>query len=193
MPHKFEPGARARLTSEDRRKRLPPEPILQEIGLKPGDTFVDIGVGTGLFALPAARMVGAEGLVFGLDISPEMVEDLALAAAAEGLSNLKAVLSEETAAHLPPEAAFYFMANVFHEIEDRAAYLERIRESMGPGSRLVIIDYHRRKTEHGPPLADRVEADEARGLCEAHGLSVFRVWEVNDEEYGLVAGPAPRP
>ena len=193
MPHKFEPEARARLTSEDRRKRLPPEAILREIGLKAGDTFVDIGAGTGFFALPAARMVGPTGRVFGLDTSPGMVEDLARAAAEEGLTNVEAVLSAETEARLPANAAFYVLVNVFHELEDRAAYLDRIRESMGVRSRLVIIDYHKKKTEHGPPLADRVDAAEARALCEAHGLSVLKVWEANEEEYGLIAGPAPRP
>jgi ubiquinone/menaquinone biosynthesis C-methylase UbiE len=193
MPHKFAPDGRARLTSEDRRKRLPPEEILGQIGLKEGDTLVDIGAGTGLFTLPAARIVGPGGRVFGLDISREMVDDLSRAAATEGLANIEAVVSEETEARLPREAEFYFMVNVFHELDDRAGYLDRIRDRMGPRSRLVIVDYRRKTTPHGPPLADRVDADEARALCEAHGLTVLRVWDVNDEEYGLIAGPAPQP
>lgn len=193
MPHKFDPGLRNRLSSEDRKGRLPAERILGEIGLKRGDTFVDIGAGTGFFALPAAAIVGPRGKVFGLDISPEMLADLEAAAARAGLTNVEHVLSAETEDHLPRNASFYFMANVFHELADKPGYLDRIQAAFGPESCLVVIDYHKRKTEHGPPLAERVSPDEACSLLEAHGFLVLRVWDINDEEYGLVAGPRPEP
>jgi cyclopropane fatty-acyl-phospholipid synthase-like methyltransferase len=41
----------------ERRKWQNPEAILSEIGLKSGQTFVDIGCGDGSFAIPAARLV----------------------------------------------------------------------------------------------------------------------------------------
>jgi ubiquinone/menaquinone biosynthesis C-methylase UbiE/membrane-associated phospholipid phosphatase len=193
MPHKFDPAQRSRLFSEDRRKRLPAGEILETVGLKAGDVFVDIGCGPGFFALPAARTVGASGRVIGLDVSPEMIADLQESAAREGLHNVEAVLSTEITDRLPRGATVYFMANVLHELADPRGYIRRVRESMAPGSRLAIVDYEKRKTEHGPPVEERFSLEEVRDLLQAHGLSVHKTWRVNAEEYGLLAGLAPAP
>jgi ubiquinone/menaquinone biosynthesis C-methylase UbiE/membrane-associated phospholipid phosphatase len=190
MPHKFDPAQRSRLFSEDRRKRLPAGEILEAVGLKPGDVFVDIGCGPGFFALPAARTVGPSGRVVGLDVSPEMIADLQKSAAREGLHNVEAVLSAEIADRLPRGATVYFMANVLHELADPRGYIRRVRECMGPGSRLAIVDYEKRNTEHGPPVEERFSLEEVRDLLQAHGLSVHKTWRVNEEEYGLLAAPA---
>jgi len=189
MPHKFDPFHRHRLCSSDRVRRLPPDEILKAIGLEPGGIFVDIGCGTGLFALPAARAVGPRGRVFGLDISRDMLDDLRRSAAGLGLKNIEARLAAETESRLPRGASVYFMANVFHELSDRAAYLRNIRKSMGPESRLVIIDYLKKRTAHGPPLRERVSMATAKSLLTAHGFVLRKVWRVNEEEYGLMAGP----
>jgi ubiquinone/menaquinone biosynthesis C-methylase UbiE len=190
--HKFNPADRSRLCSPDRLKRLQPARILNDIGLKPGDSLVDIGCGPGLFALAAASAVGPGGTVYGLDIYQEMIDDLRSAARALGLTNVRTMLTRETETGLPAGAAFYLMVNVFHELADRPAYLRNIRRSMGPVSRLVIIDYYRKKTLHGPPLGERVPLKQARALAAAQGLAVLRTWRVNEDEYGLMAAPRAR-
>jgi len=45
--------------------------------LKSGLTFMDLGCGPGFFALPAARMVGKSGKVYGVDINPGSIQELA--------------------------------------------------------------------------------------------------------------------
>ena len=60
----------------ERRKWQNPEAILREIGLKSGQTFVDIGCGDGFFAIPAARLVEESGKVYGLDSDLEAVRCL---------------------------------------------------------------------------------------------------------------------
>jgi 2-polyprenyl-3-methyl-5-hydroxy-6-metoxy-1,4-benzoquinol methylase len=60
--------ARRFLDDEDGRRRWQnPEAILAYVGLKAGFTFVDVGCGNGFFTVPAARLVGDEGTVYGLD------------------------------------------------------------------------------------------------------------------------------
>jgi len=46
---------------------------------------MDIGCGDGFFVLPAARLVGEEGKVYGLDIDREVIDRLKEEAAREGL------------------------------------------------------------------------------------------------------------
>ncbi len=66
-----------------------PESILQEIGLKPGLTFIDAGCGAGFFTLPAARPAGSSGRVIGLDINAAAIDEIRRQAAGEGLANLE--------------------------------------------------------------------------------------------------------
>jgi hypothetical protein len=58
---------------------------------------------------------------------------------------------------------------------------------MSAASRLVIIDFFRKKTEHGPPLRDRIPLRELRRLLAATGFKVERVFRPNGEEYGVIA------
>jgi ubiquinone/menaquinone biosynthesis C-methylase UbiE len=188
-PRVFDPARRKRLSSAGRRRRLPAEKILAEIGLGPGDVFVDIGCGTGFFTIPAAGRVGRLGRVYGLDIAPEMIADLVVSASQKKLANVQAILALAGKPRLPRGATFYFLANVLHEVPDKRALLGAILRSGNRRSKLVIIDYYRKKTEHGPPLKDRIPLKKAVSLIRKAGFRTERAWRVNAEEYGLIAVP----
>lgn len=187
MPLRSEEARLKRLMSAERRRRLPPERILTEIGLAPGQTFVDVGAGPGYFALPAAGIVGPSGRVFGLDISPFMLDRLRRLAARRNATNVRARRIPEAGVRFPAGADFYFFANVFHDIEDKPVYLRNLRSSMSDRSRLVIIDFLRKKTEGGPPLCERIPLRTLRSLLALTGFAVERVFRPNADEYGIIA------
>ncbi|MBN1938092.1 MAG: class I SAM-dependent methyltransferase [Candidatus Aminicenantes bacterium] len=190
MPHTFDAARFKRLMSAERRQELPPRPILEKIGLHPGQVFVDIGAGPGFFAIPAAEIVGPRGRVFGLDIAPVMAEELRKNAARKRAANIRVGIIPKTAAKLPPGADFYFLANVFHEVDDRKAYLRNIRRHMSASSRLVIIDYLKKKTKRGPRLSHRVPLKALRALLVETGFVVERIFRPNEMEYAVIARPA---
>ncbi|HTY35363.1 class I SAM-dependent methyltransferase [Mycobacterium sp.] len=66
------------------------ERLLDIAGVAPGDSVLDIGSGTGQPALSAARVVGPDGTVLGIDLSPLMVE--AARRASVGLGNVHFVV-----------------------------------------------------------------------------------------------------
>lgn len=70
--------------------------------LQRGDRVLDAGTGTGFAALAAARVVGSEGLVVGVDISPGMLREAAAAVRQSGLANIE--LLERDATDLRPFA-----------------------------------------------------------------------------------------
>src|SRR5213595_1861479 len=62
--------------------------------LEPGERVVDLGCGAGTDSLVAAQMVGPDGSVTGIDMTPEMLAKARAAAAAMGASNVEFLESE---------------------------------------------------------------------------------------------------
>ena len=75
--------------------------LLRELGLKPGMVVADVGAGTGYYARRMAPLVGASGIVYGVDVQPEMLRLLVDGAKAAGLGNIKPVLASVTDVKLP--------------------------------------------------------------------------------------------
>ena len=75
-------------------------------GLKPGNRVLDAGTGTGFAALHAARQVGEQGRVVGVDISQGMLSEARAEAAASSLANIEFIQCDATALAQFPDAAF---------------------------------------------------------------------------------------
>ena len=109
-------------------------------GLTRTSTIVDLGAGTGQFALAAARRFGH---VTAVDVSPTMLKLLEDRAASAGLTNLLCVqagfLSYE---HLGPPADGVYTRNALHHLPDfwKGLAFERIARMMRPGAVLRVHD-----------------------------------------------------
>jgi ubiquinone/menaquinone biosynthesis C-methylase UbiE len=64
------------------------EHVLRLAGLAPGMRVLDVGCGPGDVVFLAARLVGPQGTVIGVDRSPEAIEQARQRAAAAGLTNV---------------------------------------------------------------------------------------------------------
>ncbi|HEY7188278.1 MAG TPA: methyltransferase domain-containing protein [Vicinamibacterales bacterium] len=82
------------------------ERLVRLCELQPGEHVLDAGTGTGFAAIAAARLVGPEGRVLGIDVSAGMLRAARVAIEAAGLMNIE--LREADATHLPdlPTATF---------------------------------------------------------------------------------------
>jgi ubiquinone/menaquinone biosynthesis C-methylase UbiE len=127
------------------RKQGYPDPtedlaVLAAHGLDTRSTVVDLGAGTGRFALAAARRFGQ---VTAVDISPAMLKFLRQRAAADDVANLACVqagfLSYQ---HAGPPADAVYTRNALHQLPDfwKAVALDRIREMLRPGGVLRLHD-----------------------------------------------------
>jgi len=64
------------------------ERILRYIGISEGQTVLDFGCGCGNYTIPAARIVGEQGLVYALDEDKSVVERLMNRVKVAGLKNV---------------------------------------------------------------------------------------------------------
>lgn len=170
MGHKFNPANLARLESADREQMLDVQGIFDALRLEAGRVLADIGSGPGFFSLRAARRVGTAGKVYAVDVQPAMVQRVREQAQAQGLSQVEALQSEENRVPLPDGAAdAALVAMVLHEAEDQVAFLREVRRVVRPGGRIAIIEWNKVEMEMGPPLHERMDAQEVRSRTGAAG------------------------
>jgi ubiquinone/menaquinone biosynthesis C-methylase UbiE len=66
-----------------------PHEQLREAGLEPGQKVLEVGCGPGYFTLPAAEVVGGEGLVYAVDVNPLAVKRVRKKVEKEGIKNIE--------------------------------------------------------------------------------------------------------
>jgi len=122
-----------------------PAEVLREAGLEPGMTVLDFGCGPGGFSLAAARIVGAQGRVYALDVQPLARELVRRGAKRQRLGNVQ-VLDGAGAADIPARsvdlALLYDVLHIYPEPEPTREILLAIRRVLKPNGRLSVTDHH---------------------------------------------------
>jgi predicted methyltransferase len=118
-----------------------PGEILKALDIKSGDVVVDLGCGSGYFALRLSPQTGKDGHVLAEDIRRLPLVFLWFRTILKGERNITVVHGEVTNPHLPPgRVNEMLIANTYHELTDSEAILTHVRESLVSGGRLVVVD-----------------------------------------------------
>ncbi|MFT5830452.1 MAG: SAM-dependent methyltransferase [Bacteroidia bacterium] len=148
------------LQSDQRIRELKPdlvaERIFESAGLSPDSVVADIGCGPGIFVWPLVKFIPA-GFVFAVDVEPAQLDALREGLIERRIENVVPVLASYSTPHLPRSSCdAIFIADTYHHIEERIAYLELLRTRLKPGGFLVLLEYKDGDLPVGPPASHKV-------------------------------------
>jgi len=114
---------------------------LEHIDVKPGMTVLDLGSGAGNDAFIAARLVGEEGEVIGIDFTPEMIEKARANQAKLGLKHVRFVQGDIEDMPLPDDSIDLIISNcVLNLVPDKKKAYAEIKRVLKPGGQFAISD-----------------------------------------------------
>jgi len=172
----------------ERRSWQNPAYILSSIDLKRGMTFVDIGCGDGFFAIPAARIVGAQGKVYGIDQDETKIARLKEKARIEGLERLKVIVGKAEDTLVCEECAdIAFFGIVLHDFADLSKVLTNAKRTLKARGRLIDLDWKKEPMPFGPPVHIRFSQEEAIGRLEKAGLTILSAREAGPYSYLVIS------
>lgn len=176
--------------------------VVDALGLRHGDTVVEIGCGTGLNFARLEQAIGPEGRIIGIDISEAMLDIARARIRRAGWRNVELVCCAAADYRFPDNIGGTFATGALTYEPEYDDVVARGAKALAQGRRLVVLDYKRPDgwQRHLAPLFTALGS--AFGVSEA--LMERHIWESVQrhlrntqmtELYGgfvyIVAGEAP--
>lgn len=164
---------------------LNPRNTLIKAGFKENMILSDIGAGTGIFSFPAAKISSND--IYALEISDSMIELLNNRTTEQNTKNL--IIKKVDSNVLPLDnnsCDMAIMVTVLHEIEDKEYMLNEIKRVLKEKGRLMIIEFHKRKTPMGPPIDHRLSEEYIEEICNDNQLKTIEKFSLGDNFYCAV-------
>jgi SAM-dependent methyltransferase len=147
-----------RLERPERIPGLKIDEVIRALQLKPGDVVADIGSGTGAYTIPFANAVAPSGKAIAVDIWPELLDYVRQKATTANVGNLQTVIAALDDPRLPREQVdLAFFHDVFHNANDRLAYLRVLVSELKPTGHIAIVEQ-----EFDDPIAKKWDEDQDR-------------------------------
>jgi len=159
------------LVRPEREAEEAPDAALNAIEIARGSVVADIGAGAGYFTWRLAERVGPTGRVYANDIQPAMLELLRKNIDARHLTNVETVVGAEDDPKLPAgRVDLVLLVDVYHGFSQPQKMLRKIRESLKPEGRMVLLEY--RKEDPNVPIRPehKMSVDEVRAEVQPEGF-----------------------
>jgi SAM-dependent methyltransferase len=168
------------------------EHLLRLAGLAPGMRVLDVGCGAGDVSFLAARLVGPEGAVIGVDKAPEAIGAARARARAAGLANVEFLVVDAADLSLDAPVDALVGRLVLMYFAEPAAVLRRLLRALRPGGVVAFQELQAEATASEPHCPEYEAAVErirqtlrGAGSDPQAGLKLRRIFQ----EAGL---PAPQ-
>jgi len=156
------------LDSKIRRWLQNPQKILSPY-VREGMKVLDVGCGPGFFSVELAKMVGAGGNVFSVDLQEGMLQKLRYKILGTPLENIIQLIKCEKDKIVVPEKVDFILAfYMVHEVPDKDKLFSTLKNILKDSGEILIVEpklFHVSKKE----FASTIKKAEAAGFNTAEG------------------------
>ena len=181
--------------AKDREQWQQPDRVMRDLHLAPGIRIADVGCGTGYFTFRLARAVGPAGSVLAVDANADLLAYLDGRLKEAGFANARTLLVPKDDPKLPPGSLdTVLIVDTLHYVQDRAAWLKKVRSGLAPGGRIVVIDFVPKSVEErpwGPPPSQWMSREEVDASMAEAGLVPRKVHGFLTEQFFVEYAAAP--
>ena len=166
-----------------------PSKLMEALKLRPGMAVADIGAGSGYFTRRIARRIGADGIVYAVDIQPEMLKILKANMESRGLTNYRLVQGTEKDPKLAEGSVdLAILVDVYHEFAFPHEMMTAIRRALKPGGRVVLVEY--RGEDKWVPIKPlhKMTQSQVRKEAAAQGFKWIKTLDVLPRQHILIFG-----
>ncbi|MDN3512838.1 MAG: methyltransferase domain-containing protein [Candidatus Brocadia sp.] len=136
-----------------------PAEILNALEIGKGQTIADIGAASGYLTVKLSEGVGETGIIYAVDIQPEMLNYIRTRLDDKGLKNVIPVLSAMDDPKLPTGSLdIAILLSTYHEISQPVDFVRKLKQALKPHGKLAILEFSD-ESPIGPPLKFRLPED----------------------------------
>ena len=129
------------LERSEREKEENVSSLIKNMKIKSNEVIADIGAGSGYHAFRIASLV-TNGLVYAVDIQPEMLMAIEKTKEFKKVENIKTILGTEKTVELPKSSVDkILMVDVYHEFSFPVEMINSIKNALKPNGELFLIEY----------------------------------------------------
>jgi SAM-dependent methyltransferase len=129
------------LERSEREKEENVSSLIKNMKIKSNEVIADIGAGSGYHAFRIASLV-TNGLVYAVDIQPEMLMAIEKTKEFKKVENIKTILGTEKTVELPKNSVDkILMVDVYHEFSFPVEMINSIKNALKPYGELFLIEY----------------------------------------------------
>lgn len=172
------------LESERRQSELQVAKVIESLKVKPGQRIADIGSGSGLFTRPLAKQAGSKGVVYAVDIDPELIKYVEKTAAEQNLTNIKTIMGAEDDPKLPEKVDLIVIIDTLHHIANQPTYLKGLKKYLNPKGRIALIDFTKTWPAGHEKMIYKVE--DLDGWMKAAGFKQIEKYDFLDNDFFVV-------
>ncbi len=168
-------------------KFVNPNEVLNKLKLRNDMTAADFGCGSGGWVIPLAKRL-EQGLIYAIDIQEEPLSALESKMKAEGIQNIRKVLSDieiENGSKIPVLSCdLVLMTNLLFQTEKKKEIFMEANRVLKQKGKILVVDW-KPESSLGPEQG-RISPEEVKELAKESKLKLKKEFSAGDYHYGLV-------